>query len=59
MKEDPIVEELHLIREELLKECGGDMEKLMDRLRLGESEKGERIASMDELKARARSKTMP
>jgi len=32
MLNDPIVEEIHRIRDKMLAECGGDMEKYMDRL---------------------------
>lgn len=43
--EDPIVEEIHRTREKLLAECGGDLEKLMDRLQARESEDAHRIVS--------------
>ena len=32
MHKDPIVQEVHQIREKLLAECGGDLRKLMDRM---------------------------
>jgi hypothetical protein len=32
MLNDPIVEEVHRIREKMLEECGGDIDKLMDRI---------------------------
>jgi hypothetical protein len=35
---DPFVDEVHEIREKLLKECDGDLDKLMDRLQLREQE---------------------
>jgi len=43
--EDPIVEEIHRTREKLLAECGGDLEKLMDRLQAREAEDAHRVVS--------------
>lgn len=43
--EDPIVEEIHRTREKLLAECGGDLEKLMDRLQAREAEDAHRVGS--------------
>ena len=43
MKKDPIVEEIHQIRERLLDECGGDIEALMDRLKAREVEDRDRV----------------
>jgi hypothetical protein len=34
--EDPFLDEIHKTRERLLEECGGDIEKLMDRLQARE-----------------------
>ena len=45
MVNDPLVEEIHRIREKLLNECGGDLEKLMDRLKARETEDRSRIVS--------------
>lgn len=45
MKDDPIVEEIHEARRKLLNECGGDLEKLMDRLKSREQEHPSRIVS--------------
>jgi cytidylate kinase len=45
MVDDPMVEEIHRIREKLLNECGGDLEKLMDRLKAREIEDRSRIVS--------------
>jgi hypothetical protein len=46
MNTDPIVEEIHQIREKMLEECGGDIEKLMDRLKLRESKDKNRLVSL-------------
>ena len=49
--EDPIVEEIHRTREKLLDECGGDLEKLMDRLEAREQEDSDRIVKdLDQLR---------
>ncbi len=40
---DPLIEEVHETREKLLAECGGDLDKLMDRLQSREQEDGSRI----------------
>ncbi|MBU1598933.1 hypothetical protein KKG61_02310 [bacterium] len=47
MKKDPIVEEIHRIREKILDECGGDIEKFMDHLKACESKDKDRIISWD------------
>ena len=41
--EDPFVEEIHRTRERLLEECGGDLEKLMDRLQAREQGDSDRV----------------
>jgi hypothetical protein len=43
--EDPFVEEVHRVRERLLQECGGDLERLMDRLKAREEEDRSRVTS--------------
>jgi hypothetical protein len=43
--EDPFVTEVHEAREKLLRECGGDLEKLMDRLKGCEEEDRSRVTS--------------
>lgn len=54
MKEDPIVKEIHQVREKLLAECGGDLEKLMDRFKTHESDDRKRIISLGQLKKQAK-----
>ena len=53
MKKDPIVEEIHQIRERLLDECGGDIEALMDRLKAREVKDKNRIISWKRPKEKA------
>ena len=43
MSQDPVVDEVHKVREKLLEECGGDLDKLMDRLAFREREEGSRV----------------
>ena len=45
MNEDPIVAEIHRTRERLLEECGGDLERLMDRLKALEEEHGAQLVT--------------
>jgi hypothetical protein len=47
MKRDPIVEEIHQIRQKLLDECEGDLEKLMDRLKAAERQDHGRMVSLE------------
>lgn len=43
MKDDPIVEEVHRVREKMWDECGGDLDRLIESLRASEKEHPERI----------------
>lgn len=47
MREDPIVEEVHRIRQKLLKKCGGKLEKLMDYLKSCELNDQDRLVSKE------------
>ena len=53
MKHDPIVEEIHQIREKLLAECDGDLDKLMDRFKAAEEQDRDRMVSMESLRERS------
>jgi hypothetical protein len=50
MRNDPIVEEIHRVREKMLEECGGDLEKLMDRIKARESNDKDWIVSTNQVK---------
>jgi len=50
MNKDPIIEEIHRIREKMLEDCGGDLEKLMDRLQANESRHPDRLVSEKDIK---------
>lgn len=45
MIDDPIVEEIHKIREKLLEECDGNLDKLLERLKSREAEDRSRLVS--------------
>jgi len=45
MIDDPLVEEIHRIREKLLLDSGGDIEKLMDRFKAREKEDCSRVVT--------------
>lgn len=49
MKKDSIVEEIHQIREKILDECGGDLEKFMDRLKAREFKDAAQLISWEEM----------
>ncbi len=50
---DPIVDEVHKIREKLLEECGGDLAAYMTRLKEREKEHRHRLVSTVEKAERA------
>jgi hypothetical protein len=45
MIRDPIVEEIHRIRKKMLEECGGDFDKLFERLKAAEANDKDRLVS--------------
>ena len=46
MNRDPIVEEVHQTRQKLLDECGGDLDRLLDRLKASEKQdRGYRVST--------------
>jgi hypothetical protein len=49
MNRDPIVEEVHRVREQMWEECGGSMDRLIEYLRAGEAQHRDRIISKEEL----------
>ncbi len=52
MWKDPIVEEVRKIREEILAECGGDHEKLAEKLRAQWRDYQDRLVTPESLKLR-------
>ena len=51
MWKDPIVEEIHTIREQIARECGYDMKQIIARLRKHEKEHADRIVYKTEQKS--------
>jgi hypothetical protein len=49
MKRDPIVEEVHRIREQMWDECGGDFDRLIESLRASEVQHSDRLISAEAL----------
>lgn len=56
MNRDPIVEEIHDIREQLLQDCGGDINQLMARLKAEEAQDTARLVTREGLQERAERK---
>ena len=49
MNRDPIVEEIHQTRQKMLEECGGDLDRLLDRLKASEKQNPGRVISTTSL----------
>ena len=49
MNRDPIVEEIHQTRQKMLEECGGDLDRLLDRLKASEKQNPSRVVSTTSL----------
>ena len=47
MNQDPLLKEIHETRARLLADVGGDMRKLIEKLRSRESEEGSRVVSSE------------
>ncbi len=52
MIHDPIVKEIHQARQKILKECDGDLDRLMDRLKAAEVQHGDRVVTVEEVRKR-------
>lgn len=52
MKNDPIVDEVRKTREKLWDECGGDMDKYMDRIQAAEGQYPQRLITREQMLAR-------
>ncbi len=48
MTDDPIVEEIHRIRDQMLAESGGDFEKYMDRIREAQEQDRDRLVTKED-----------
>ena len=45
MARDPIVEEIHRVRKKMLDDCGGDFDKLFERLKDAQGKHKDRLVS--------------
>jgi hypothetical protein len=52
MKDDPIVEEIHQVRQKMLAECNGSLDQLLDRLQTAEPADGDRVVLLEAVRAR-------
>ena len=52
MNPDPIVEEIHQVRQKMLVECHGDLDQLLDLLQAAEPLKGDRLVSLEAMRER-------
>jgi hypothetical protein len=50
MNRDPVVEELRMTRQRILEECGGDLDRLLDRFKAAEGVDSRRLVSAVTLK---------
>lgn len=49
---DPIVEEVYEARAQIMEECGGDLNRLMDLIRAREAEHPELLVTLEEVRRR-------
>lgn len=54
MIEDPIFEEIHQTRARMLADCGGDLDRLLDRYQSSEDQDRKRLVSLKDVQARRR-----
>jgi hypothetical protein len=54
MKDDPIVEEIHQVRQRMLAECHGSLDQLLDRLQAAEAADGNRVVLLEAVRERQR-----
>jgi hypothetical protein len=52
MTTDPIVEEIHQARQKLLDECGGDLDRLLDRYSTAEAQHKDRVVTPETVRAK-------
>jgi hypothetical protein len=52
MKDDPIVEEIHQVRQKMLVECNGSLDQLLDRLQTAEAADGDRVVLLEAVRER-------
>jgi hypothetical protein len=59
MKHDPIVEEIHQVRQKMLAECNGNLDALLHRLQQAEPLDSDRMVSLEAVRERRRREQNP
>ena len=59
MKHDPIMEEIHQVRQKMLAECNGNLDELLHRLQEAERLDGDRVVSLKTVRERRRREQDP
>jgi hypothetical protein len=59
MKHDPIMEEIHQVRQKMLAECHGNLDELLHRLQKAELLDGDRVVSLEAVRERRRREQNP
>ena len=59
MKHDPIMEEIHQVRQKMLAECNGNLDELLHRLQKAELLDGDRVVSLEAMRERRRREQNP
>lgn len=59
MKHDPIVEEIHQVRQKMLAECNGNLDELLHRLQEAELPDSDRVVSLEAVRERRRHEQNP
>jgi hypothetical protein len=59
MKHDPIMEEIHQVRQKMLAECNGNLDELLHRLQQAERLDGDRVVSWEAVRERRQREQNP
>ena len=59
MKHDPIMEEIHQVRQKMLAECNGNLDELLHRLQKAELSDGDRVVSLEAMREQRRREQNP
>ena len=54
MMDDPIVNEIHETRRRIFEECGGDLDRFIERLKAVEVKDKDRLVTFEEVQQRSR-----
>ncbi len=56
MNRDPIVDEVRQVRQQILDDCGGNLDKLLDRLKAAETKDHGRVVSLESVRNHERAR---